>query len=244
MPPIRTVIADDEPLAAERLKRLLLESDCDVLAQFEDGNSLLDWLKNNPPLDVIFLDIQMPGLNGLEVIAELEDPPPAVFVTAHPEFAVQSYELPAIDFLLKPVFSDRLAKTLDRVRHHRIPALSRSDIATMRVPLQRVAIKAGEGTVYMDLKTLTHFEFKKGQVLAYRGSSSYLTRWMHLTDVENAFPNAGLIRIHRNLLLRPEAVIGSRPAFGGRLKVKIGNEVELTASLAASPVLKAILSHP
>lgn len=240
---LRSIIADDEPLARERLKRLLANEACDVLAEFEDGKSLLEWLNTHPPVDVAFMDIQMPGLNGLEVLAELQDPPPVVFVTAHPAFAAQTYEFPAMDFLVKPVFAERLAKTLERARNHQIPKMIWTELRTKSIPCPRVAIKAGEGIVYIELTKLTHFEFRSGGVLAFRGSTSYPTRWMHLTEVEQAFPEAGLMRIHRNLLLRPESVIGSRRALGGRIKVTVAEGVELTASLGMTSQLKARLAN-
>ncbi|HJW43520.1 MAG TPA: response regulator, partial [Geothrix sp.] len=107
MKPLKVLVVDDEPLARERLSRLLQEAGCDLIGELGDGVALLDWLKEPHEVDVIFLDIQMPGLSGLEVLAEVPDGPPVVFVTAYSSYAVRAFELAAVDYLLKPVFEDR-----------------------------------------------------------------------------------------------------------------------------------------
>ncbi len=89
---LRVVLADDEPLARKRLARLLRAAGCEVLAELPSSEALLAWSQAGHRADALFLDIQMPGLTGLEVLAELEDPPPVVFVTAHVQYAIQAFE--------------------------------------------------------------------------------------------------------------------------------------------------------
>ena len=106
MNPLRTVLVDDEPLARERLERLLKEGGCSVEAALPDGPSLIQWRASNPPVDARFVDIQMPGPNGLEVLAELRDPPPVVFVTAYQAdeiWRLKAYQRGAADFMFTPV---------------------------------------------------------------------------------------------------------------------------------------------
>jgi two-component system LytT family response regulator len=115
---LRTLIVDDEPLARERLKLLLKEEqDVDVVGECGNGTEALGFLKSQP-LDLLFLDIQMPGRSGLDVVEELGmlGLPATVFVTAYQEHAVQAFEMEAIDYLTKPVQPRRLRLTLDRVR--------------------------------------------------------------------------------------------------------------------------------
>ena len=102
---LRVLVAEDEPLARERLVRLLREGGCEILAELEDGASLVAWMAEHPdaPIDALFLDIQMPGITGLEALAELKNPPLTVFVTAHPGYALQAFDAAAIDYVLKPV---------------------------------------------------------------------------------------------------------------------------------------------
>jgi two-component system LytT family response regulator len=115
---LHAVIVDDEPLARERLKLLLRqEDDVVVVAEFGNGSDALAYLRSNE-IDLLFLDIQMPERNGLEVIEELGifGMPPTVFVTAYNEHAVRAFDMEAIDYLTKPVEPKRLKLSLDRVR--------------------------------------------------------------------------------------------------------------------------------
>ncbi|BDU72785.1 LytR/AlgR family response regulator transcription factor [Mesoterricola silvestris] len=241
---LNVVIADDEPLALERLARLLNEADCQVVASLEDGPSLLEWVAANgdTKVDVLFLDIQMPGLNGLEVLAELKRPPLTVFVTAHADYAIQAFEAAAVDYLLKPVYEDRLARTLQRVRERKVHRLTTAEWHAMLPPLERVPVLAGFGTILLDLKFITHFEFADDKVWAHALTRRHETTWGSLREVEETFPAAGMVRIQRNLLLRPEAVIGVRELMRGRLEVRLAKHTELIVSRTMAKVLRARLS--
>lgn len=238
MNPLKALVVDDEPLARERLSRLLKEAGCTVVGELGDGVALLQWLKEPGEVDAIFLDIQMPGLSGLEVLAEVADAPPVVFVTAYSAYAVQAFELAAVDYLLKPVFEDRLEKCLQRLRNRLVRRLSPSELKTLLPPPVRFPIRAGDGEVYMELELVTHFELENDRVWACRGQNRYLTRWPTLSDVEQAFPEDGMLRIQRHLLLRPSMVKGIRPTTVGRIKVMVAPKVELTVSRAMTPQTK------
>ena len=238
MNPLRALVVDDEPLARERLSRLLREAGCTVVGELGDGVALLHWLKEPAEVDVIFLDIQMPGLSGMEVLAEVPSSPPVVFVTAYSTYAVRAFELAAVDYLLKPVFEDRLAKCLQRLRDRLIRPLSPAELKTLLPPPVRFPIRAGEGEIYMELELVTHFELEGDRVWACRGQNRYLTRWASLSEVEQAFPEDGMLRIQRHLLLRPRMVKGMRPASVGRIKVMVAPAMELTVSRAMTPKAK------
>ncbi len=232
---LTALVVDDEPLARERLSRLLQEADCTVVGELGDGLALLKWLQEPHEVDVIFLDIQMPGPNGMEILAEAPACPPVVFVTAHATYAVRAFELAAVDYLLKPVFEDRLAKCLQRLRQQLIRPLSPAELKTLLPPPARFPIRAGDGEIYMELELITHFELQDERVWACRGLNRYLTRWTTLAEVEEAFPEDGLLRIQRHLLLRPRMVKGIRPTTVGRIKVLVAPRVELTVSRAMTP---------
>src|SRR5512133_1229674 len=235
---MKALVVDDEPLARERLSRLLKEAGCEVVGELGDGVALLHWLKEPGAVDVIFLDIQMPGLSGLEVLAEVSDCPPVVFVTAFSSYAVQAFELAAVDYLLKPVFEDRLGKCLQRLRDRLIRPLSPSELKTLLPPPIRFPIRAGDGEVYMELELVTHFELESDHIWACRGQNRYLTRWATLAEVEQSFPDDGLLRIQRHLLLRPRMVKVIRPTTVGRIKVLVAPNVELIVSRAMTPRTK------
>lgn len=242
MDALRALIVDDEPLARERLSRLLQEAGCTIAGEFADGLSLLAWLREpRGAVDVIFLDIQMPGLNGMEVLAEAADCPPVVFVTAYSSYAVRAFELAAMDYLLKPVFGDRLAKCLQRLQDRLVRPLSPTELKALLPPPVRFPIRAGDGEVYMELDLVTHFELDSDRVWACRGQNRYLTRWISLAEVEQAFPDEGMLRIQRHQLLRPRMVKGIRPATVGRIKVLVAPKVELTVSRAMTPRIREIV---
>jgi len=234
---VKVAVADDVALARTRLARILEEAGCEVLGQFEDGTSLLEWLQTKPALDLLFLDIKMPGPSGLEVAAELPYPLPVVFVTAHREHALEAYDLAALDYVLKPISEERIQKTLDRFRQGLVPARPAQDYrAALHIP--RVVVRVGDGLLLVDLRKVSHFEVHEEQVWTWMGGERLLTQWKSLTEVESAFPGAGLMRINRSALVRPEAITGVRALWGGRAMVRLGSEVELEVSRSSTPALK------
>lgn len=243
MKPLAVALADDEPLARARLARLLKEAGCDVKAELVDGPSVLAWLREPREVEALFLDIQMPGVTGLEVAAELADCrhcPPVVFVTAFSEHAVRAFEAAAVDYILKPVSAERLAKTLVRLREGGLKRVDAPTSAPLRFP-----VKAGEGHVFLDLKRTTHFEVEEEVVWAWvpvQGvPSRHRTAWTTLAEVEAAFPGIGLIRIQRHLLLRAEAVLGLKPLEGGRASVRVAEGMDLEVSRSVTPKIKELL---
>ena len=239
MKALRVALADDEPLARARLARLLREAGCEVKAELPDGPTVLAWLREPKDVDALFLDIQMPGATGLEVAAELADCrhcPPVVFVTAYSEHAVRAFEAAAVDYILKPVSAERLTKTLARLRE----GGSRRPEPGAAVP-QRFPVKAGEGHVFLELKRTSHFEVEEEVVWAWAAGGRHRTSWTTLAEVEAAFPGAGLLRIQRHLLLRPEAVLGLKPLEGGRASVRVAEGVDLEVSRSVTPKIKEML---
>ena len=248
MNPLRVALADDEPLARARLGRLLREAGCEVAAELPDGQALLAWLKEGHEVDALFLDIQMPGLTGLEVMAELADThvcPPVVLVTAFAEHAVRAFELAAVDYLLKPLSAERLEKTLARFRQGMVRRRSVGELRSLLTGQPRFPVRAGEGYVFLELKRTSHFEVEDETVYAWapvQGKPQrFLTDWTTLADVEEAFPTAGMLRIQRHLLLRPEAVLGLKPLDGGRASVRVAEGMDLEVSRSVTPRLKELL---
>lgn len=237
----RVAVAEDEPLNQRRLVRLLEEAGCEVVAAFGEGASLLEWLAQGPPLDALFLDIHMPGPSGLEVASRIGPGLPVVFVTAHGEHAVEAFEEAAVDYLLKPATAARIAKCLDRLRSRKA-----RDHAAPATRGTRYPVKAGGGLVFLELARTTHFEVVDEVVFAFAASPGanaqrFETTWKSLGEVEQVFAGAGLLRLHRHLLVRPEAVLGLRAITNGRMLVTLPGGVELESSRGATPGLRARL---
>lgn len=243
MPPLKVVLVDDEPLARERLSRLLRELDCEVVAELDQGKTLLAWLKRNEKVDGLFLDIQMPGVCGLELLAEIENGPPVVFVTAHSDYAIRAFDSDAVDYVLKPVFKDRLERALARLRAKQVPTRSGDQIRQIATATQtqRIPVRAGSGKLLLELRKISHFEVEDEMVWAWFGGQRFRTAWTALSEVEEALLDAGLVKVQRHILLRPALVVGVRSLSGGRCKVRLPEGVELEVSRTATPKIRELL---
>jgi DNA-binding LytR/AlgR family response regulator len=231
---LKVAVAEDEVLSRRRLVRLLEEAGCVVLCSFAEGRSAQDWILGHREVEAVFLDIHMPNLDGLAILKALGGQVPVVLTTAFAEHAVEAFDAEAVDYLLKPVTASRLDRALKRIEHRWA--------ATPTPPpappaLQRYPVQAGSGVVFVDLHKTTYFEVESEVVWAHAGGR-LRTQWKSLAEVEAAFPASGLLRIHRHLLVRLEAVLGLRPALGGRAMVRLLGGEEIEASRGGAPRLR------
>ncbi len=234
---LRVVVAEDEALSRKRLVRLLQEAGCQVVASFPEGRSAAEWLQTHPEVDALFLDIHMPNLDGMAILQQGAGRVPVVLTTAFAEHAVEAFDREAVDYLLKPITASRLDRALLRIQTRKArnapgPSGPHAPHAPLRYPVQ-----AGPGVVLVDLAKTTYFEVENEIVWAHAGGR-LRTLWTSLGDVEAAFPGAGLLRIHRHLLVRPEAVTGLKPAAGGRVVVRLAGGEEIEASRGGAPRLR------
>lgn len=198
----RVLLVDDEPLARERVKRLLLvHPDFDVVGEAAHGDAALDWLQQNEA-DLVLLDIQMPGRNGLETAAaiqELSNPPLLVFCTAFDEHALQAFAVKAIDYLLKPIRPEDLARALKRasewlVQKPQTKLTTRSHLtARTHQGLQLIALDDISVCV-ADQKYVTVF---------HDGGETLIDE--SLKQLEEEFPNR-FVRAHRSALVALERI--------------------------------------
>jgi len=234
--PLRIALADDEPLNIKRLSRLLEDCGCSVVASFGNGLEVEEWMATGPEVDALYLDIQMPGLDGLNLRASLSPKLPVVFVTAHPEHAVDAFSLDAVDYILKPVTTERLVKSLAKVR--RTLGAEEAPTEGKKGKEDRYPVQVDGGLLFLPLAKTTHFLAEDQAVWAFAGER-FRTKWRSLGEVEAFFPDSGLLRIHRHLLIRPQAVLGIRSTGGGaRVMVRMNGGIELEASRGATPSLK------
>jgi two-component system LytT family response regulator len=236
--PLRVAVVDDEPLARARLARLLEKLGCEVQGIFTSSRGLLQGLKEMGPLDGLFLDVQMPGLSGLELLECHPKLPPVVIVSAYTQYALQAFEKAVVDYLKKPVWEARLQKSVDRLKAKAV-ALSQLQAPAAR---RRFPVQTDEGTSFLELKHVTHFEVQQEMVWAWTGDARFRTAWTSLTQVEEQLSDASsLLRIQRHLLIRTESVMGLRRHLGGRLSVRVAEGVDLPVSRSVAPRLKALL---
>lgn len=225
---IRVLVADDEAPARGKLHRWLSEqTDIEVVAQAVDGLSAAQSIDQLKP-DVAFLDIQMPGLSGLEVAAQLEQDtaPLIVFVTAFDEHAIKAFELNAIDYLLKPYDKDRLLKTLARIRGKPVDGPTRAAaVATARAQTQsgeRLLVPEGETLQLIDSAGIEWLEADDNYVHVHTTSRSYLLR-RTLQDLLEQLGDRQFARIHKSTAVNIAAVKAFTPLFKGDYEVQLRN---------------------
>ncbi|MCD4523404.1 LytTR family DNA-binding domain-containing protein [Nocardioides sp. cx-173] len=195
-PRLRVLVIDDERPALDELAYLL--SHDDRIGEVLTRDSAAEGLRtlHESDVDVVFLDIQMPGLTGLElaqVLSRFRTPPPIVFVTAHEAHAVDAFELRAVDYVLKPVRADRLAEAVRRVvaGSERTPALG---------PDSQIPVERGGVTRFLDRADVTHVEAQGDYARLHTPDGSHLIR-TPLSTLEEEWRPAGFVRIHRSLLV-------------------------------------------
>jgi two-component system LytT family response regulator len=239
--PLCVLAADDELVARKRLVRLLSSMPgVELVDCVADAEAVLRAVQTEP-VDVLVLDVQMPGLTGLELHALLPAPAPyVIFATAHPEHAVQAFELGAVDYVLKPIEAGRLGKAIERARavvrarqadaHGPASTLA----AEPEVVLPRLPVSTREGVVLLDPAALSHAVFDGVLVtLVTRDGRQHLTD-ASLQDIAARLPTDRFVRAHRRALLNLHEVALLRPTdSGGYLAVThAGQEVPVSRQAA------------
>ncbi|WP_404424293.1 LytR/AlgR family response regulator transcription factor [Nibricoccus sp. IMCC34717] len=241
MTPLRTLIVDDEALARERLRGFLAsEPDFSIVAEFSDGASALDHLQREP-VDALFIDIEMPGLNGVQVAAALPDPGrlALIFVTAHDRFALEAFGVRALDYLLKPFDRARLGQTLQRVRdHQRLRATAQpagslvDESGSPARPGQRLAVKADGRIVFLRPEELVRLEAADNYVVLYTREGRLMLRET-LAAMEARLDPRRFARVNRSSLVNLDEVRELQPALHGDYVVVMrdGTRLPLSRSL-------------
>ena len=238
---IRTLIVDDELLARERLRQLLqAEPEIELVGECADGQEAVAAIKKQSP-DLIFLDVQMPELDGFGVIESItaQPPPVIVFVTAHDKFALRAFEVHAVDYLLKPFdrerFQKALARALDRVKHRENISQADSQSAVLAElkppskPLERLAVKTGGRVIFVKLADIDYIEAAHNYVELHVEKQSHLLRET-LNSIEARLPADKFVRISRSVIVNIERVKELQPLFYGEYTVTLHNGVRLTLS--------------
>lgn len=234
--PLRVLVIDDERPALDELAYLL---GCDPrVGEVRTSQSATEGLRilHEAEIDALFLDIQMPGLSGLElagVLARFHTPPPIVFVTAHEGHAVDAFDLRAVDYVLKPVRADRLAEAVRRVvEGGDRPAAARD---------QQVAVERSGVTRLVNRSEITHVEAHGDYARLHAGGESHLVR-TPLSTLAEEWGDAGFVRIHRSLLVALAHIREVRMDAGHCTVVLSGpGEVELAVSRRHTRELRDLL---
>ena len=247
---IRTLLVDDEELARSALRRALLAAPefegFEIVGEAANGVEALEAIEELRP-DLVFLDIEMPGFGGFEVIQQLSDVPAIVFVTAYDEYAVRAFEANALDYLLKPVQPERLQRALARIRARfagRSAERSReqdariSEIVSSRSgPLKRLAARRGKRIAIVPLREIIRIEIEDKLVFACTAKERLLVD-KSIGELEAMLQPAGFLRISRGELVNLEMVRELAPYFSGTWRVKLSNGEERDVSRERAKQLK------
>ncbi|MEO7455379.1 MAG: LytTR family DNA-binding domain-containing protein [Gemmatimonadaceae bacterium] len=215
---VSVLIADDEPVARAGLRDMLAEVEwVTVVGEAANGLQAVEAINTLAP-ELVFLDIQMPGLLGTEVLTRLSHQPFVVFTTAFAQHAVAGFELGALDYPLKPFGHERLAKCLDRVRAaigepHAVPALGRLGDALGKGPMTRLFVRAGTGIVPVAVEDVGWFESSGDYVTAHVGRSRYMLH-LALSRLEARLAPGTFTRIHRTHIVNLAHVASFRRKDG------------------------------
>ncbi len=192
------LLADDEAPARRRLRSLLIRlGGVRIAGEFAEGASLLAALEATSAIDVVFLDIRMPERSGIEIARALaiQNPPCVVFVTAFDRYAVDAFGVDAVDFLLKPIGLEQVARSIARVRERR---------RSPRIPA-RVACRRGDEEAFLDVSEIDWIEAAANYVKIHRGAEEWLVRET-LDAMEQRLSRLGFVRTHRRSLVRLFAI--------------------------------------
>lgn len=242
---VRIVIADDERLAREKL-RLLLNSEpsIDIVAECRDGKETIAAIHSWKP-DLLLLDIQMPDLDGFQVLSEVPpaEMPVVIFTSAYDQYAIRAFEAHALDYLLKPFDRDRLHHALERAReelrkaedrrvtHRILDMLSRvnSEKPTVQEADRRLVIKTKGRVVFLDLDEIDWVDASANYVRLNVGKESYLLRETISRTAERLDPNR-FIRIHRSTIVNVRKIKELIPVNSGEYVVVLRSGKELSCS--------------
>jgi len=256
---IRTIIVDDEPLARDRLRSLMSwQPDVEVVAECTNGVDAVSAICTEKP-DLVFLDIQMPEMDGFAVLESIgeADMPVIVFVTAYDSYAIRAFEVHAMDYLLKPFdrgrFEVSLERARSRIRQGQVGDLSRQlmsllDAARPSRPrvnrdVERLVLKSGGRVYFLRVEEIDWVEAAGNYVRLHAGRESHLMR-ESLSSLEERLDPNRFIRIHRSTIINIERVKELRPLFHGDYEVILQDGTQVTLSRSYRDRLTDHLKSP
>lgn len=240
----RTVIVDDEPLARERVRTFLAEEkDMEVVMECADGAAAVKAIEELTP-DILFLDVQMPRLNGFEVLEAIDATklPVVIFTTAHDDHAIRAFEVSAVDYLLKPFKQPRFKKSLERARlrlgeakgNTADPALATllSHLREGTESAPRILVKSPDRILFLKPGEIDHIEACGNYVVLHAGKERHIVRET-MTAMEARLSSAGFMRINRSVILNLSRIRELQPLAAGEYAVvlKSGVRLDMTCSL-------------
>ena len=259
--PLKVMLADDEPLARGYLEDLLKAMpDIEVLGSYKNGSEVLKACRDNPP-DVLILDIEMPVLTGFDVVKRLQadDMPSIIFATAYDNYAIDAFDLNAVDYLLKPFDSDRFAIAIERVRTElgsdpslkgRLISASRQiqKVADDAVPADleradpgRLAVRDGRETELVTINEIDWVDAAGDYMCLHVGGKTHIMR-STMKELLAKLPERDFVRIHRSTIVNIHRVTSVSSLSKGEFRLQLGSETSLKVSRNYRKSIASLLS--
>jgi two-component system LytT family response regulator len=256
---IRTLVVDDEPVARARVLSLLRnETDIEVVGECSTGPQAVSVIEATSP-DLVFLDVQMPQMDGFALARTLgQDMPAVVFVTAYDEYALQAFEIHALDYLLKPFSAERFKSALTHARQHiakrqaaadrqlptRLPEIQRLEPGRERtgenIRRDRLVIKSSGRIYFIRIQDIDWCEASGNYVRLHIGEQTHLVRGT-MSHLESQLDPAQFVRIHRSAIVNVERIQELRSSFNGEYLITLNDKTRLTLSRGYREGLQARL---
>lgn len=211
---IKVILIDDEPLARSIVREYLqVHADIEIMAECNDGFEGVKAIAQHKP-DLVFLDIQMPKINGFEMLELVENPPAVIFTTAFDEYAMQAFERHAIDYLLKPFSQERFDKALQKWKGQKTVS-QKSTTALMETisqpeERQRIVVKKGSNLVILPVQTVHYIEAFDDYVKVHTKEGFFLKK-KTMAHYEKALDTSQFVRVHRSYLLNLQELTRIEP---------------------------------
>ncbi len=245
---MRVFLVDDEPLALERLKRMLETTGKVEIAGMEtDPVTAVGAIRKEQP-DVLFLDIQMPQLTGFDLLARLDEQPLVVFTTAYDEYALRAFEVNSIDYLLKPIEAPQLERALRKLERITSGNEARRDIHSVLAQIattirerqsliwpERLPSRIGDRIEFVEITHVTHFQADTKLTYAVTQSKRYVVDFT-IQELEQKLNPAQFVRIHRSAIVAMRYIRDLYPASSGRMCVRLKDERATKLDVARNQV--------
>jgi two-component system, LytTR family, response regulator len=241
---VRTLVVDDEPVARAGLRAMLAAFDwVDVLGEAADGEAAVESINRLRP-ELVFLDVQMPGLTGIDVLSRLERQPFVIFTTAYSQHAVSAFELGAVDYLLKPFGPARLAEAMERVRGGLgepigAGALERLSGALGHGPITRLFVKVGGALVPLLVDRISRLEADGDYVIAHAEGRRHVLH-LALGRLEARLDPRRFARVHRAHIVNLDHVRAFRPDARGNLEAELADGSRVPVSRSRAQELRSL----
>ncbi|MGE3886660.1 MAG: LytR/AlgR family response regulator transcription factor [Vicinamibacterales bacterium] len=239
---IGALIVEDEPLARSRLREFIARTPwLTCVGEVTSGGAAVAAMDEVQP-DLVFLDIQLPGMTGIEVLRRVTHRCAVIFTTAHDRFAVSAFELGALDYLLKPFAEGRFARAVERARpfialQAGVPAAERLEEALQSVSMSRLFVRDGQRVIPLATNAIERIEASDDYVVVHAAGRCYEMRVL-LAELEERLDPRTFLRIHRSHIVNLDHVRSLEPYDGSRFQITMRSGTQIVASRQRSALLR------